>query len=455
MKQMKTLTMWDGATFELFADDTPTDSKFFDIDYDGIVSLKPEYRGKPTKTTYEYSLSDNGVGVEGSKIDELPEKIVIPEVIDNTIVTGFQPGMFHYNFRVKEIVFPSTVSAIPESFARQAKYLRSIKNTENIESLGYCAFRQTRIDKAVFPCLKEVGKEAFNQSGLLYFADIGNSIESIPDGLFNCCRKLFNVRGGANVKSIGAQAFRNTSSLRKLPFLAQLKNIGNQAFQTSRIQYDWSSLTGCTFGTTQATPTQDNTVDFWTDATFEPCEHRLNSLINQWNPKWSGEQIGSSGKNYGDNGCVIISMLHIHSALTGEEFSDPRDFVSRFSAATQKVAPTAMANIKKYMAELWTSGGYGIEYEDFNDINSKDRYEQLCAAIKGGAYALVDSSATTANTGHAMVIYGINEIGEMLVLNSDSGSDMMEIYDDLFTMSMPFQNFTGPGSDIIIVKKPV
>ena len=105
---------------------TPTDEKFFDIDYDGIVSLKAEYRGHPTASnigSYPYSESDMGADNDGSKIDELPEKIVIPEVINGRTVVGFQPGMFYANYRVKEIVFPISVTAIPEAFALEAKYL--------------------------------------------------------------------------------------------------------------------------------------------------------------------------------------------------------------------------------------------------------------------------------------------------------------------------------------------
>ena len=40
--------------------------QYFDIDEDGLVSLKPKYRGEGN-TNYEYSVSDNGANVVGSK----------------------------------------------------------------------------------------------------------------------------------------------------------------------------------------------------------------------------------------------------------------------------------------------------------------------------------------------------------------------------------------------------
>ena len=57
------------------ASNKPTDIKYFDIDDDGLISLKPKYRGCPTNDTYPLSVSDNGVGKDGSEIYNLPKRI--------------------------------------------------------------------------------------------------------------------------------------------------------------------------------------------------------------------------------------------------------------------------------------------------------------------------------------------------------------------------------------------
>ena len=52
------------------------DEKYFDITDDGMVSLRPEYRGRSVSgaaSAVPYSISDNGEGKDGSKNAELPE----------------------------------------------------------------------------------------------------------------------------------------------------------------------------------------------------------------------------------------------------------------------------------------------------------------------------------------------------------------------------------------------
>lgn len=49
--------------------------KFFNIDYDGIISLKEEY----TK--------------DGNNANKLPENIILPEIVNKTAVLGLTDGM--------------------------------------------------------------------------------------------------------------------------------------------------------------------------------------------------------------------------------------------------------------------------------------------------------------------------------------------------------------------------
>ena len=98
----------------------------------------------------------------------------------------------------------------------------------------------------------------------------------------------------------------------------------------------------------------------------------------------------------------------------------------------------------------WTSNAYGEGNMEINDTN----YAKICEELKAGAYAIVSKSTPgNANGGHKIALYGINDIGEVLVMDSDTMVDRINMYDDGITYHVPLQNITGPTSDIIIVKK--
>lgn len=131
-----------------------TDAKYFDIDCYGVLSLKPEYRGGSSNASLAFSVSDNAAGNAGSKLTELPERITLPSIINEYAVTGFQEGMFYQNTRVKEIVLPNNITALPNYFCYQAENLTSVKNTTEITTIGENAFDASLVEKLFFPNLQ-------------------------------------------------------------------------------------------------------------------------------------------------------------------------------------------------------------------------------------------------------------------------------------------------------------
>lgn len=428
-----------------------TDSKYFDIDYDGLISLKPQYRGASEKSTMPYSISDNGVGVNGSKINELPERIVIPEIIGTTAVTGLQEGMFYCNRRIKSLVLPKSVTSLPANFVCRAINLESLENTEQVVNLGNTSLAYTNLKKAFFPNLKTMGTATFANSSNLAIVDIGNNITELPTGAFNQMENLSYILGGANVTKIGAKAFAIDRRLRNLSFLQNLTSIGQQAFYDSRVNFEeaYPALVanGCTFGT-EATYKQINgDTDYWTGVEYTPCENPLRSLFHQKDPRWNDEYVGSTNFEYGASGCSIVTISEIYSALEQVDLDSPIEFVEILESKNIDYSDFQTTNA---VNGIFTALGYDTEIiTSMNSTNLKKVYD----ALKDGALVWKTHMIYGNNsTGHANLVYGVNGIGELLIADSGLQNHNLEQYTNHLS-SMPIYTTGDSEMDCIIVKK--
>lgn len=449
------------------AANTPTDEEYFDIN-NGIIALKEKYRGRAEKIkigpdTYidppTSSISDNGITNNGSEVHNLPKRIVIPEVINGVAVTGLAEGMFYYNCVVEEIVLPSTLREIPQYFCLNTHRLRKIENTEQIIGIGDKAFMNSHIEQALFPNLEEAGIQVFTQSTFLHTVDIGK-IQTIANAFFVSCASLHTINGGENVTTIDANAFCGTTNLKEIPFLRLLKvrSIGNDAFSCCGVQFDWLKLTNCTFGD-RATPIIDNTTDYWSriigNRFYTPCENRLVTLFKQSHPLWANEPIGNTERAWKD-GCGNCCVLHIHSALSGKKYATPFEFEAELEGKTASDGTpllNILANDTTGAEKLYNGLGYVTTV--YTGILNETAFQDILDALADGGYVYVSKSILgNVNGGHAVIAYGVNELGEIMFADSDIKTDKIGIYNELFTYQAPLPNVTGPDSDIVIVRKP-
>ena len=409
------------------------DAKYFDIDYDGLISLKPEYRGDATQTystNYPFSKSDNGVGAEGSKISELPECIVIPHNVDGENVTGFKPGTFCHNRRIKKVVLPTSIYAIANGTFRDAIYLEKVENTEQIETIGTGAFHSTRIEEIRFPNLVSLGNLGFQNCSCLRLIDIGQ-ITSVPKQTFYCCENLENVLGGENVTTVGDMACWATRRLKELSFLPNVTSIGKSAFFSSRCNVE-KVADGCTFGES-ATYKQFNAPDYWSGVTFTPCKNPLNSLFHQKDPRWAENQIGSytaedgTPYTYGKNGCAFITLAEIYSAFEGVHFDSPEEFAPILESK-------GLTHLDFRYRDQWCliAKGLGYDAEYITTMTQAD-LQNVYDALEQGAliYKSVAAAGDTGITpygGHATLCYGINTEGEILTSDTSMHCYNIGIY---------------------------
>jgi hypothetical protein len=425
-------------------------AEYFMITDDGMVALKPEYRGAcpSNRSTFTFAISDKGLGVNGSKNNELPKDLVIPEVVNEIAVSELAQGMFLFNKAIERITLPKFTTVIPDRFCDNATSLKEIYNTEQIVSMGTTALQKTHIEKAKFPNLTTVsGAGQFNNCTLLIYADIGN-ITTIPQQTFNNCYLLSRVKGGANVTNVDKMAFQRTYRLNSVDFLPNLKTIGEYAFFESRIDYDWDSLTETTFGT-MATSKQVNPVDIWSACTVKNAnENPLPTFLSQIDERWSGKPLGTTGKTYSGS-CGMFCIMHIYCGLHNITINT----VEEWEAIANSINPDFYNNYSAYYSdikEMVEKLGLVCErYEEYNQENLQRLYD----ALSEGKYAIVSSPASMAATsdallGHVVTAYGIKENKEIMVANScvhfeNNESDR----DRKLKYSMLYQNFISPKDD--------
>ena len=314
----------------------PTDEIYFDITDDGVLSLKPEYRGEVPAAAagnakYADAVSDRGADLAGTLNHELPEEIVVPKVVDGVTATAYAYGMFMGNKRIKRLTLPVTVKTLPGYFCYGTWNLQSVTGTSGIETICVSAFQNSGIRAANFPGLKTLdGKNHFQSCVDMVTADLGNTVTAIPEGCLYGCERLEVLRNTNSITTVGKNGFRDTRRLKTLSFLPNITSIGDYGFFNSRVAYDWESLTNFEEFGTLATPADLYDADYWSGCTFTPKSVPVRSTFSQLDPRWTDKTIGNTTRTYN---CFICSAAMAYSALMGVELSSPEEFVELVYAA--------------------------------------------------------------------------------------------------------------------------
>lgn len=428
-----------------------TDEIYFYITDDGIISLKPEYRGACSSNSYIYGLSDNGKGKNGTRNKELPEEIVIPETVNGIAVTALAVAMFMHNRRVKRLVLPKCITEIPQNFCAEANALEEVTGTENVVTLGKNAFYRTGIRKAYFPSLTTI-IEGSNFMGCanLVVADLGHVFAqapaTIPKRCFAGCEKLELLRNANGITAINDEGLYLTYRLSNKTFLPNLTNVGKWGLFLSRADYDWDSLTGCTFGE-MSTSNDVNKYDY-SSCTFAPCNTPMRSTFEQNNPLWANKNIGNCANTYA-SGCVTVDAAMVYSALMGVDLESPEEFVTAVGNANPDLLnmdisdgvigtdPNGESDTTWEELRQWLDA-VGLHGEFVSSVSAQN-VRTIYNALASGALVIARVVGDSSYSNHTVVIHGINANGELLVVNSSSSARSIGIY-EAATYAMPVQN---------------
>lgn len=129
----------------------------------------------------------------GKKLKYNYEDVLIPEYIETNngvyTVTEIDSDCFHYNGKIKNIIFPETLKVIRPSAFVQLWNLKNIVLPESIEEVEYAAFYICGTDCKTFDCIyipktiKGIGENAFLWVGpnTSYRKFYQGRLSSIPD----------------------------------------------------------------------------------------------------------------------------------------------------------------------------------------------------------------------------------------------------------------------------------
>ena len=91
---------------------------------------------------------------------------------------------------------------------------------ETIKEIREEAFKENSfLKKVIMPNVTKIGMSAFEYSFSLETVELGEGITSLPEYLFEDCKKLKNVTVPSTVKSLGYDIFYNCSSLEYVKFM--------------------------------------------------------------------------------------------------------------------------------------------------------------------------------------------------------------------------------------------
>ena len=316
--------------------------EYFDIETDGTIYLKPEYRGSAIdfktnssivtdlgetvcKNMNDYSESDNEFGKDGSKISSLPEVLYIPNEVKGTKVTKLAPAMFAYNKRVKQVVLPQGITTIPNECFAYAIHLESVKNLESVTTVEYGSFFASGVLEIDLPNLTTLGQRAFMKSGHLKKIHLGK-IATIPDRCFEHCNDLEEITNDGTITTVGSGVFFNTVKLKKADFVSSLTNIGSYAFNRCALNFDWVAFKeknpSVVFGD-YATPLQmagssltSAHYNIKTKERILPAPLR----INQGDPRWRDTQLNINETH--NTGCRYFSVMNAYCGIRGLNYDN-------------------------------------------------------------------------------------------------------------------------------------
>lgn len=175
---------------------------------------------------HQFVTYDNGKKIVwlGNE-DSIPTSVTVPEgveIIDNSL--------FMDNYRIQEIILPSTLKRIEMDAFRGCCNLKEVKGIENVDSIRFRAFNFcSKLNRLLCYnkgrcCLGWPGSDTPDE------IIIPEGVESIDPYAFEGQGQIQKVQLPQSLKKIGKHAFYNCDELQKIELPDHLEYLGEDAF---------------------------------------------------------------------------------------------------------------------------------------------------------------------------------------------------------------------------------
>lgn len=223
--------------------ETTTSAAVQSVDDTQSDSEEKEYNGFTYYTHFNEENNRTEAVITGYK--GIDNDLVIPDSIDNAVVTSIGEKAFAESNQFESITIPDSIGSIGEGAFLECNglkkvYVSSIEDWCKIDfsysdanplSIGADLYVDNKLvtDVTIPDGVKSIGKYAFYEYSSLKSISFPSSIRSIGESAFYFCNNLEKVEFGHELKSIGNYAFAYTS-LTNITIPDSVTYIGDYAF---------------------------------------------------------------------------------------------------------------------------------------------------------------------------------------------------------------------------------
>ena len=312
-----------------------------------------------------------------------------------------------------KVIFGESVEKIPGNIFSNCESLTSVTIGSNVTSIGDNAFLGCKglVEINYNARAAECAEDSFD-SGDGLKVTFGDSVERIPDYIFQDCPGLTSVTIGSSATTIGHYAFNRCTGLTSIKIPESMTNIGYMAFSGC------TSLADVYYGGTER---QWNaiTIDDGNDRLLQANRHCAGkeSIVS---PVVKATYMGASGKPYIKwNAVANASQYEVYRATTkngtytllgtttATNYTDNKagsgytyyykvkalaanGAESDYSAVVAGICHCAKPTVKAtYM------GASGKPYIKWNTVANASKYEVYRATTKSGTYTLLGTTTAT------------------------------------------------------------
>lgn len=201
-----------------------------------VVSAVPASAKSYEENGFYYKVEDKQATVTGVDSWEVKgTELSIPATLGGFPVTKVGERAFYsyYGRDFESVVMPDTVVEIEWEAFWGMEDLKTVRLSENLETIGSFAFSGCdRLETVIFGRKVEViGYGAFSECISLKKIELPDSVTVLGEKVFSECYKLSSIKLGENLEIIRDYAFSKNYRLKNITIPKKVKQVGKMAFE--------------------------------------------------------------------------------------------------------------------------------------------------------------------------------------------------------------------------------